>query len=322
MGYCQSRLVNLSSEKKLKILKDVLGAPYINGDEHHFYCPKCEHHKKKLSVNIIKNVFKCWVCDWSSRNVYRIISRYGDYHSKNEWKSFAQEVDIRTLSDQLFTKIEKESPQKIDLPKEFISLANKKLPDTSLRPLNYLRFRGLDKNDIIKWKIGYCSIGAYAGRIIVPSFDCDGDINYFVTRSYDNNWKKYLNPKLSKNIIFNDLYLDFDHGLTIVEGVFDAIKADDNTVPLLGSTLTEKSKLFYEIIKNDTPVYLALDLDAEKKANKLISLFLKYDIEVYKIDTAPYKDIGEMTKSEFTTRKESAVLLNSNNYLLSRIMGI
>ena len=312
----------MSNERKLEILEDILGRPYNKGDEYLFYCPKCDHHKKKLSVNLVKNVFKCWVCDWSARSIYRIISRFGDYHSKNEWRSFNQGTEIRDFSEKLFAQIEDPPPQKLILPNEFVSLANKNLPNTSLYPLNYLRSRGLNKNDITKWKIGYCSRGLYAGRIVVPSFDCDGNINYFVTRSYDNNWKKYLNPRSSKNIVFNHLYLNFDHDLTIVEGVFDAIKAGENSVPLLGSTLTEKSKLFYEIIKNDTPIYLALDPDAEKKANKLISLFLKYDVEIYKIDVDPYADVGEMSKNEFLVRKESAVLLNSNNYLLSRIMRI
>ena len=322
MGNCQSGLVNLSNEKKVKILKKILGQPYIKGEEYLFYCPKCDHHKKKLSVNIAKNVFKCWVCDWSSRNIYRIVARFGDYNSKSEWRTLTQQIDIRSFSDQLFEEPEETLPQKINLPKEYVSLVNKDLPNTSVRPLNYLESRGLGRDDIIKWKIGYCSTGKYSGRIIIPSFDSDGDINYFVTRAYDNNWRKYLNPNTSKDIIFNDLYLDFDQDLVIVEGVFDAVKAGDNAVPLLGSTLTEKSRLFYEIVKNDTPVYLALDSDAEKKSNRLISLFLKYDIEVYKIDIGSYNDVGEMTKQRFKSRKETAVLLNSNNYLLSRIMGI
>jgi len=299
-----------------------MGRPNVKGSEYLFYCPKCDHHKKKLSVNIPKNVFKCWVCDWSSRNIYRIVSRFGDYRSKNEWRNLTQEIDIRNISDQLFAKAEDPPSQKINLPKEYVSLVNKNLPNTSERPLNYLASRGLDRGDIIRWKMGYCSSGKYSGRIVVPSFDLDGDINYFVTRSYDNNWRKYLNPNISKDIIFNDLYLDFEQDLVIVEGVFDAIKVGENGVPLLGSTLTEKSRLFYEIIKNDTPIYLTLDLDAEKKINKLISLFLKYDIEIYKIDIEPYNDVGEMTKEQFKQKKETAVLLNSNNYLLSRIMGI
>ena len=116
--------------------------------------------------------------------------------------------------------------------------------------------------------------------------------------------------------------MDFEQDLTIVEGVFDAVKAGDNSVSLLGSTLTENSKLFYEIVKNDTPVYLALDPDAERKINKIIGLFLKHDIEIYKVDVAPFQDVGEMSKEEFVKRKAEAELINSNSYLLSRIKGI
>ena len=158
--------------------------------------------------------------------------------------------------------------------------------------------------------------------MIIPSFDLDGDTNYFVTRAYDNNWKKYLNPNISKDVIFNDLYLDFDEDIILVEGVFDAIKAGTNAVPLLGSTLNENSKLFYEIVKNDSSVYLALDPDAHKKTNKLINLFLKHDIQSYLVEVSPFDDVGEMSKNEFLNRKQTAVLLDTNNYLLSRIIRI
>ena len=122
--------------------------------------------------------------------------------------------------------------------------------------------------------------------------------------------------------MFNYPYLDFDEDLILVEGVFDAIKAGDNSVPLLGSTLNENSKLFYEIIRNDTPVYFALDPDARKKTNKLINLFLKYDIETRFIDVKPFSDVGEMTKQQFSVKKQTAVLLDLDNYLINRIARI
>lgn len=299
-----------------------MGSSYNKGEECLFHCPSCEHHKKKLSINIDKNVFKCWVCDWSGRNIYRIVRRYGSNNDKYEWKSFSERVEIEKFTNRLFDQKVEIVKESIDLPNEFVSLVNKTVPPTSLRPLNYLKSRGLNKNDITKWKIGYCSTGKYAGRVVVPSFNEEGDINYFVTRSYDNNWKKYLNPNTSKDIVFNYPYLDFDEDLILVEGVFDAIKAGDNSVPLLGSTLNENSKLFYEIVKNDTPVYLALDPDAEKKINKLIVLFLKYDIETYLVDVGPFSDVGEMTKEEFFKRKQTAAFLKLDNYLLSRISRI
>ena len=312
----------MSEQRKIAILKSTLGNFYNKGSEYLFHCPKCDHHKRKLSVNLDKGVFKCWVCDWSGRNIYRIIRRYGSTDARYEWKSFNDQIEIESFNEKLFGLSHPVAKTSLKLPKSFISLVNKNLPNTSMIPLNYLNSRGVTREDIVKWKIGYCPTGKYAGRIVIPSFDLDGDLSYFVTRTYDNDWKKYLNPKASRDIVFNHLYLDFDEPLTIVEGVFDAIKAGDNSVPLLGSTLTEDSFFFQELVKNDTPVYLALDPDAERKSNKLINLLLKYDVEVNKINVTPFDDVGEMTKREFEARKQSAVFLDSDNYLLSRIIGI
>jgi hypothetical protein len=131
-----------------------------------------------------------------------------------------------------------------------------------------------------------------------------------------------MNPPARRDIIFNHLYLDFDEDLIITEGIFDAIVAGPNAVPILGSTLRENSKLFQEIAKNDTPVYIALDPDAEKKAMRLINNLLKYGIETYKVNIAPYSDVGEMKKKEFLTRKQNATIMNSTNYLLRAIADI
>lgn len=313
----------MSIDNKLKILKKVLGQCYSKTDEHLFFCPKCDHHKKKLSVNVKKNVFKCWVCDWSGKNLYRIVRNYGDVNSRYEWRSITEETEIENFHDKLFSKNSVvKVKNNLTLPNEFVSLANKSLPKTSANPINYLESRGLTREDIIKWKIGYCTTGKYASRIVFPSFDEEGDLNYFVTRAYDDNWRKYLNPSSKKDIIFNRLYLDFSKDMVLVEGVFDAVIAGDNSVPLLGSTLTERSKLFYEIVKNDTPIYLALDPDARRKADKIIKLLLKYDVQIHDIDVSPYGDVGEMTKKEFLKRKHSAEVLTLDDYLLSRIKGI
>lgn len=312
----------MSEAKKIKILKNILGIFHREGSQFLFHCPRCSHHKRKLSVNIEKNLFKCWVCDWSGRNIYRIVRRYGDYRLKKEWRSFSQQVEISDFVEKLFGEKEVAVSSTIELPTHFISLANKNLPTTALRPLNYLKSRGLTKADIVKWKIGYCTSGKFAGRVVVPSFSNCGGVSYFVARSYDGNWRKYLNPTVSSDIIFNELYVDFDEDITLVEGVFDAIKAEHNCIPLLGSTLNENSALFQQIVENDSSVYLALDSDADKKTNKIIDILLKYSIEIFRIDISPYKDVAEMPRQVFLERKQSAVFLNSDNYLLSKIIGI
>jgi len=301
---------------KLEILKSILGQTYSSSEEYLFHCPRCEHHKKKLSINLDKNVFKCWVCDWRGKDIYRVVRRYGTYDQKQTWKSFGSAVDVINFSNKLFESVEHDYRQKISLPEEFRSLANKNMPKTAYYPINYLESRGIGKSEIIRWKIGYCDQGEYSGRIIIPSFDCDGDVNYFIARSYDREWPKYKNPTgARKDIVFNELFLDFDEDLVIVEGVFDAIVAGPNAVPLLGSTLNENHPLFSRIIENDTPVYVGLDADAKKKELKIINSLLKNDIEVRKVDLGNYSDVGQMKRGVFLDKKQTATLVNSENYL-------
>jgi hypothetical protein len=61
---------------------------------------------------------------------------------------------------------------------------------------------------------------------------------------------------------------------------------------------------------------LALDNDAEKKRNWIIKSFLKYDIELYTIDTSGCEDIGSMSREEFKKRKENARLADLDEILI------
>ena len=307
----------MAKKQKLELLQDILGKFYNSGNEYLFQCPNptCNQNKKKLSINLDKNVFKCWVCDLKGSNVKRIVRRYGSFLQKQQWNTISGEVDISTSCLDLFCEDNSiEVPTTIKLPKEFISLANKDLPLSSLKARRYLSSRNISKEDILKWKLGYCKSGEYENRIVVPSFNKDGDVNYFVARTYVDDWHSYSNPQISKDLVFNELYVDWLNDLVLVEGVFDAFKAD-NAIPLLGSSLREDSKLFQEILKHDTPIYLGLDPDAEKKSFALIKSFLLYDVEMYKIDVTGFKDVGEMTKEEFRNRKKSAVRVDSETYV-------
>mgnify|MGYP003111467025 CR=1 FL=1 len=307
--------------EKLQLLKSIFGKFYHSNDEHLFYCPKCKHHKRKFSVNIDKDAFKCWICDYHGRSIRRLVRKYGDFRILQQWDKLNGREDVTKFED-IFSEYDKpEQIQRLDLPKEFISLANENLPLAMTPALNYLENRGITKKDILHWKIGCCMRGDYNNRIVVPSFDEEGYVNYFVARTFNGAWKKYLNPPASKDIIFNELYLDFDKDLVIVEGIFDAIISGPNSVPILGSTLRENSKLFQQIVKNDTPVYIGLDVDAERKTKKIIKDLLNYGIEVYKIDTSGFDDIGSMSKKEFVKRKSEAALYECNDYLLYEAIG-
>ena len=305
----------MNKKEAKKILHETLGNHFDKGHELLFTCPSCNHHKRKFSVNLDKNVFKCWVCDYRGRNIRRVIRRFGSYLQLQKWDSISGRADLERFAD-LFSEEEPEAgSQKIQLPEEFISLTSDKAPATGRYAMKYLQSRGVSKQDILKWKIGYCFDGEYRNRIIIPSFDEDGDCSYFIARSYTGDSYKYKNPRASKDIVFNDLFIDWNDDLVLVEGVFDALVAG-NAVPILGSTLRSGSDLLRKIVRNDTPIYIALDPDAAKKERRIIDMLLRYDIELYKIDVTGYEDVGSMPKEIFAQRKENASFIDRDNYLL------
>ena len=312
----------MSERIRKKIIDEILGPGSKHGEEHLYLCPSCNHHKKKLSVNFSKNVFKCWVCDYSGKNLRRIVKKHGQFYHIKDWPLGEDEREVGILGEQMFQTEETAPEQVIQLPEEFCSLANKDLPIGTLFPRGYLERRGITKKDVIRWKIGYCSEGKYAGRVVVPSFGLTGRCNYFVARSYNNDWRKYLNPNISKDIIFNELYIDWDSDIILVEGIFDAIVAGPNAIPILGSTLREESRLFKKIVEADASVYLALDPDAEKKTNMICKKFLQYGIETRKVSVDPFNDVAEMSKKQFKNRLQTAELITEDNYLIKTIMSL
>ena len=138
--------------EKLRILREVLGHGRKSNDERLFNCPYCEHHKPKLSVNIEKNVYKCWVCDSRGSNIYHLVRRFGSYKHRQAWLQFEEETDYTSFEDLFGTKEEEE--QAIDLPKEYIK--RKKLSKEMVKHYYYakrLRYRlnnYLNKDTVIE----------------------------------------------------------------------------------------------------------------------------------------------------------------------------
>lgn len=182
----------------------------------------------------------------------------------------------------------------IFLPKEFIPLKYKKSDPYYKNAYNYVtKHRKLTDSDIIKYNIGYCSSGQYSGYIIIPSYDDNMNVNYFVGRSFYGSPNKHKNLNVSKNIIFNELFIDWNSDIILVEGAFDAISVKRNAIPILGKYIPKFLKL--KIIQNSVKrVFIALDKDAIKDSINILEDFIKNNIEVYfvKLDGKDPNDIG------------------------------
>ena len=135
--------------------------------------------------------------------------------------------------------------------------------------MNYLKGRGITMDIIEKYQIGFCDKGTHSGRIVIPSFDIDGELNYYIARSWDSHSKsKYKNPEAQKDIIiFNENLIDWKKDIFLVEGAFDSIFLD-NSIPMLGKHLSQHLfQTLYEKAKAN--IIISLDGDAWRAAVKL-----------------------------------------------------
>jgi len=316
--------------QKIKFFEQILGpakkAGYKKG-QYLFYCPFCKkkHYKPKLAINFFTDAFKCWICTISGKNLFFIIKRFSTKEKTKEWEEITGKKDHSEdipLKD-MFLGILNTKKVDISLPLEYKSFISKNISLISKTARNYLTKRGITEKDIIMYKIGYAIEGELRNRIIFLSFSDSGDLNFYTARNFLKEGQNYINSNNNKNeIIFNELLVDFNEPIILVEGVFDAIKAGTQAIPLLGSTLNYNSNLFQKLVNLRCNIYLALDSDAQEKELKIAQNFIGYGNKIYKIPLGNRKDIGEMTKEEFLEAKEKSFLLTNEYTMLYKLYRI
>lgn len=299
----------MDKEKKIRAIRRGLKQRESRqkGDELIFFCPrpKCKHYKPKLSVNVETDHFHCWICDWGGKNLAPLMAFGGETDESRLYRS-----EITTTRTPSIQQTQYDVPK---LPKEYRSL----LCDGGVfrgNALSYLQTRGITHtDDIVRWKLGYCELGEYAGHIIIPSFDEFGELNYFCGRKFDPLLKgqSYKSGNFSKDIVFNDYLIDWERPIYIVEGFFDAVAVGENAVPLSGSILREESLLFEKIVRNETHTYFALDTDAFMKQWKIMKKMISYGNRCSYINLKGRKDPSEIGRQEFSKMRENAVEINS-----------
>ena len=296
MFYICRVLNNNDKNKVVTTLSNVLGSYLtLRGNELAFYCPFCNHQKQKLQVNTETQKWHCWTCNSGGKKLTSLLRKL--------------DVDRNTISiireiygDSNYNPKQEDSETKIyiSLPKEYISLNE---PPKGFNPeykqaINYLTQRNITQKEIVKYNIGYCKDGLYSRRIIIPSYNSDGSLNYFISRSYYQDEKmKYKNPPISKNIICFESQINWDEPIILCEGVFDAITIKRNAIPLLGKFPSKQlvEKIFMSGVTN---IIISLDNDAINEALKAAEYFRKNGINV-RMMYLKDKDASEMGYEKF-----------------------
>jgi DNA primase len=261
-----------------EILEDIFGE-YKNHNDYRcqvsFDCPVCSYEikglengdgKGNLEVNYKYGVFKCWVCAETHDthgSIFKLIKKFG---TKKQLKNY------ELLKPENGGEINKRVYNQIKLPAEFIAFKDAsmglKLTPEYKKAYNYIKKRNVTDLMLQIYNIGFCYKGIYENRIIIPSYDEDRRLNYFIARSYlDYTKLKYKNPEAQKEIIiFNEHLVDWNEPIYIVEGAFDSIFIP-NSIPMLGKFMSEH--LFEKLYNNAKKIVIVLDPDAWDDAEKL-----------------------------------------------------
>lgn len=239
-----------------------------------FDCPACSAEKGmpngdgkgNLEINYEMNKFKCWSCYETNHmygSVFKLLKRYATAKMLRDYLLIKPDADY-------FSDREKEYLQ-VTLPKGY-----KKLSECSpheykaSEALYYLKSRGITDEIIKEYDIGYTTEGEFFDRIIIPSYDLEGELNYFIARWFPKKYNKlkYVNPLAEKQIvIFNEGRINFDSTIYLVEGVTDHI-VTPNSIPLLGKVISDALiDLLQYNAKGD--IVIVLDDDAWKDAKFL-----------------------------------------------------
>jgi len=302
----------------INLLENVLGKskPTSRGN-HSFSCPFCKHHKPKLEVNVATNEKKenpwhCWVCNTKGKSIHSLFKAMKVDRSKVE------QLDVIVVPGKRQTIVYNQ----ITLPKEFKTLIDvtplsKMDKIYAKQALHFLHKRDITDNHIKKYNIGFCTEGEYNGRVIIPSYDSDGQLNYFIARSFDqDSSRKYKNPSVqNKNIIGLEYFVNWDAPVVLVEGMFDALTIQRNVIPLFGKVLSEA--LMKRLVTSDVEkVYVALDKDAQREALQHCQTLMNYGKEVYLVEMDG-KDANEIGFKNFLS-----IIENTYPLTFEKIMGI
>lgn len=263
------------------------------GTQYSYQCPFCRDHKERLFVHPHKQKYYCHNCS-KGGSLITLVSEYAhiswmdalkiyrshEGYEKQLPESLEEEIYRRFLSPDI-----QQEKYVYPLPEEFIPIESA-IGRAGKKAIEYLYSRGISKECAERNYIGYCEIGQYENRIIMPDFE-SSELIYWQARTwekaptnpiYKKFFKKVLNPSLTEEQIQNgviavdkseiisniDLILEAGTGI-ICEGKMDSYTIGDLGGAIHGKVLSDAQFTKLAINKDKiSDLFVMLDGDAFK----------------------------------------------------------
>ena len=246
-----------------------------------------------------------------------------------------KDIDIRdiiaAINQEQPDEVEEEEKEPLDVHPIMFDEGDE-LDDDGEEAIRYLQQRKISPNGL-----GYFpkSDSEYSGRIFIPFYE-NGELVYFLARSYTGSELRYKNPPgLSTDVVFN--YDNIDDTVFIFEGALDALSLDNYPgTAILSNRMKEgqaKKLMGIQSIKN---IVFVPDKDAKVETHKLIlenmvknyTLLNKYrrmsrKINFFVYNIPKYKDFNEYKqKTGNGTIELSDCERFDKNKVMFEIMGL
>ena len=251
------------------------------GDEYPAICPWCDE-PKKFSVNIEKNVFRCYRDSCPSNEVPRWVGyllAHVEGITPGEARAKINEGSIELPKEPAHRRVKPSESASfdIDLPPEFIPCYKPgRVMDgepKEWRVIKYLKDR-VSRETLKKYGVGFAYEGKYYNRAILP-IRCAG-VNAWTGRDATDEHKeskfrpKYTNPpgEWADAAFFGWDEADTTGAdLVLAEGPFDVMRLSDhgiNAIGLLGKELKEGQRGLLFSLPYGTVLTLMLDPEVKR----------------------------------------------------------
>lgn len=301
------------------------GAFARDGKNFAVWCPWCkpnDKQKRKLFIRVSDGVWHCWVCGQKSRSMWSLLRHVGAS------QDILKECDATYGMHSHRVASHEDATRVLDVtlpPMTRLLVTCSDVDPDVVAVKRYVLQRGLSERDMWYFKLCVSDDFKWRRRVIVPSFDADGKLNYFVGRTIDDGViPRYKNVKVDRvGIVFNELNVDWKSRLTLCEGPFDLFKCGQNATCLLGSDISENGALLSNIVRHETPVTLMLDADMmSKKVPKIVKMLQSYDVDVTVAALPVDKDPGSMSKDAVEECVKAASAMSWESMLREKLKGV